>query len=488
MNSTKKYYFGIDFGTTNSALVGYASDKTKTKYGEKGLPIPSTVAIDKTTGNIYIGREARDKRIQLREHCRYFHSIKTILDSEEIYKIAGKNWTPTDIASEIFKYLKANVKKSNELEMTDALVSIPVGFNSIKRERLRQAAAKAGIEIISFVSEPTAAFFANYEQLKSSAQVAIFDWGGGTLDVSIIRHSDGKIFEIATAGMNIAGDYIDEKIAERIHEKINRKKKLNIAFEDMPAVDRDNILSRAESAKIILSDDDEATITLNHYGNYGACREILEYDWFKDIIAPEVKRAIECLDDAIKKSGVGIANIDKIVMVGGSSNLRPLIEKMQEKYGDKLFFPEETMWNVGEGAALLAMSPGVYRSNQSLGILLSTGDYYELLARGDAIKNWQRKCNFGVVDTTEQARFIFAAKEGIDGNIISTEGFKTLELPNYKFLQEQIEVTASIDSNMIFRVEAKSNMQPKEYRRFWEYDKLKFYYQLPMRWENVQQR
>lgn len=119
---------------------------------------------------------------------------------------------------------------------------------------------------------------------------------------------------------------------------------------------------------------------------------------------------------------------------------------------------------------------------------MSTGDYYELLARGDEIKNWQCKCNFGVVDTTEQARFIFAAKEGIDGNIISTEGFKTLELPNYKFLQEQIEVTAAIDSNMIFRVEAKSNMQPKEYRRFWEYDKLKFYYQLPMRWENVQQR
>ena len=361
MNSTKKYYFGIDFGTTNSALVGYASDKTKTKYGEKGLPIPSTVAIDKTTGNIYIGREARNQRLQLREHCRYFHSIKTVLDSDETYKIAGKNWTPIDIASEIFKYLKANVKERKNINLTQVFVSIPIGFNSTKRERLRQAAAKAGIEIISFVSEPTAAFFTNYEQLKSSAQVAIFDWGGGTLDVSIIRHADGKIFEIATAGMNIAGDYIDEKIAERIHEKINRKKKLNIAFEDMPAVDRDNILSRAESAKIILSDDDEATITLNRYGNYGACREILEYDWFKDIIAPEVKRAIECLDDAIKKSGVGIANIDKIVMVGGSSNLRSLIEKLEEKYGDKLFFPEETMWNVGEGAALLAMSPGVYR-------------------------------------------------------------------------------------------------------------------------------
>lgn len=305
--------------------------------------------------------------------------------------------------------------------------------------------------------------------------------GGGTLDVSIIRHSDGKIFEIATEGMDVAGDYIDQKIAERIHNQISRKKNLNIALNDMPSIDKDNMLLRAEKAKIYLSDQDEATISINQYGEYGPCRAILDYDWFKDIIEPEVTKAIELLDNVIKKSGVGIANIDRIVMVGGSSNLRPLIEKMQEKYGDKLFFPEETMWNVGKGAAMLAMSPGEYRSNQSIGIILSNNEYYELLANGDSIRNWKHQCNFGVVDTTEQARFVFATKEGVGGTTISTEGFKTLELPNYKFLQEQINLNAMIDSNLIFRVEARSNMQPKEYRRIWEYDKLKFYYQLPVR-------
>lgn len=486
MNSKIRYYFGIDFGTTNSALCGYTiKDQIKTfsKYGdEEGRPIPSSVAID-DGGNVYTGREAWEKRAQLREHCQYFHSIKTVLDSNETYKIAGKVWTPTDIASEIFKHIKSKVKEKNNIEMTEAFVAIPIGFKANKRQKLRQAADIAGINVMAFVSEPTAAFFANYEELKSSSQVAIFDWGGGTLDVSVIRHANGRIYELATAGMNIAGDYIDQKIAERIHEKINRKKKLNIAFNDMPLTAQDIIRVRAERAKINLSDEDEneSTISINQYGEYGVCREILDYDWFKDIIEPEVTKAIECLDNAIKKSEVGIANIDRIVMVGGSSNLRPLIEKMQEKYGDKLFFPKETMWNVGEGAAMLAMSPGEYRSNQSIGIILSNNEYYELLANGDSIKDWKRQCNFGVVDTTEQARFVFATKEGVGGTTISTEGFKTLELPNYKFLQEQINVNAMIDSNGIFRVEAKSNMQPKEYRRIWEYDKLKFYYQLPAR-------
>lgn len=484
MKSKIKYYFGIDFGTTNSALVGYTVTDQITKVSKYGdqeeRPIPSAVAID-DNGKVYTGREAWNKKTQLRETCHYFHSIKTILDSDESYDIAGKSWSPVDIASEVFKHLKSNVKFRINIDMKDALVSIPVGFSKNKRIKLRQAAQKAGIFITAFVSEPTAAFFANYNELKSSSQVAIFDWGGGTLDVSVIKHSKGKIFELAADGMNIAGDYIDQKIAERIHSKIDSKKKLHIAFEDMPPNAQDMMRVRAERAKIALSEEDDANITINQYGNYGACRENIDYFWFKDIIEPEVTKAINCFEGVIKQSGVGIANIDRIVMVGGSSNLRPLIDKMEEKYGDKLFFPEETMWNVGEGTAMLAMTPGNYRSSQSIGILLSNDKYYELLERGTVINSYNHKCNFGIVDTTEQARFVFACKQGIDNNEISTEEFKTLELPNYKFLQEQIIVNATIDEDMIFRVTAKSNMQPNDYSRIWEYEKLKCYYQLPVR-------
>lgn len=482
MATELKYFFGIDFGTTNSATVGYVVMDQKpesVQYGDdEGRPIPSVVAIDKTTGGIFTGRDAWDKKIELSESCEYISSVKTILDSEQIRTIAGKEWTAVDVASEVFKQLKANVKERTGIDMESATVAIPVGFSSGKRAKLREAAQKAGIHIRSFISEPTAAFFANYDELKSSSVVAIFDWGGGTLDVSIVQHINGKVSELATTGKGIAGDYIDDKIAKRIHAKIARNKGIEMAFADMPSSAQDMMRVRAERAKRMLGDDDTATISINNYGVYGACRETLEYDWFADIVDPEVTMAMECLDEAIRQSGVGLANIDRIVLVGGSSNLRPLLERMDKKYGDKLFFPEETMWNVGQGAAMLAMTPGGYYSNQSIGIVLSDNAYYEILKPDTPIGGWTHTCHFGIVDSSKEARFIFGGSPDIDS---SPEKYKTLSVPAYRFLQEQIVLKTSIDQNMVFTAIAGSNMQTEEFRRLWEYTQLKCYYKLPER-------
>lgn len=475
-----KYYFGIDFGTTNSATVGYVVMDEKpemVKYGdEEGRPIPSVVAIDRTTGNVFTGRDAWDKKMELSESCEYIPSVKTILDTEQVKTIAGREWTAVDVASEVFKQLKANVKNRTGIDMEEATVAIPVGFSASKRAKLREAAEKAGIRVRSFISEPTAAFFANYNELKSSSIVAVFDWGGGTLDVSVLQHINGKVYELATVGKDVAGDYIDSKIAKRIHAKIARKKGIEIAFEDMPSSAQDMMRVRAERAKRMLGDDDTATISINNYGAFGACRETLEYDWFADIVDPEVTMAMGCLEEAIHQSGVGLANIDRIVMVGGSSNLRPLLEKMDEKYGDKLFFPEETMWNVAQGAAMLAMTPGDFYSSQSIGIVLSDDAYYEILKPDTPVQGWEHTCHFGIVDSSKEARFVFGGSPDIE---TSPERFKTLSVPAYRFLQEQIVLKATIDPNMVFTVIAGSNMQPSEFRRLWEYTQLKCYYKLP---------
>lgn len=233
---------------------------------------------------------------------------------------------------------------------------------------------------------------------------------------------------------------------------------------------------RAERAKRMLGDDDTATISINNYGVYGACRETLEYDWFADIVDPEVTMAMDCLEEAIRQSGVGLANIDRIVMVGGSSNLRPLLEKMNDKYGDKLFFPEETMWNVGQGAAMLAMTPGGYYANQSIGIVLSDNAYYEILKPDTPIRGWEHTCHFGIVDSSKEARFVFGGSPDIEA---APERYKTLTIPAYRFLQEQIILNASVDQNMVFIAIAGSNMRPAEFRRLWEYTQLKCYYKLP---------
>lgn len=481
MEKKLKSYFGIDFGTTSSATVGYMVMDNHTPeeflYGDdEGRPIPSVVAIDEKTGEVFTGREAWDKKMQLSESCKYISSVKTILAEDRSYNIAGKEWNPVDIAAELFKALKTQVKERTGVDLKSSTVAIPVGFSAEKRKKLRMAAHKAGINIENFISEPTAAFFANYEELRSSSIVVVFDWGGGTLDVSVLRNENGRISELSTVGNDVAGDCIDEKIARRMHAKIARKKGKEITFDDMPASAKDLMLVKAERAKRALGDDDTATISINNYGPYGACREIIDYDWFADIVAPEVKMAMDCLKKAIDQSGVGLGNIDRIVMVGGSSNLGPLLDKMEDVYEDKLYFPEETMWNVGQGAARLDMTPGNYCSNQSVGIVLSDNKYFELLSPNTELDHWSNECHFGIVDTDKEARFIFGGSPDIDE---SPEKFKVLPVPAYRFLQEKIGVKAFVDNDMVFRVEARSSMRPKEYKRVWEYSQLKCYYKLP---------
>lgn len=478
MVDSLKHYFGIDFGTTNSAMVSYAvidRKPVKFQYGDsEGRPVPSVIAINKDSGEIITGREAWEKKTELTKSCEYISSIKTIIDDVNwVRTIAGKTWTPVDVACEIFKALK---EKTDDIILESATVAIPIGFSASKREKLRTAAKMAGIEIKSFISEPTAAFFANYNELKGASTVAIFDWGGGTLDISVLRNANGRISELATTGMNVAGDYLDKKIAQRLHAKIARKKGVEVAFQDMPHSAQDLLLVRSERAKRALGDDDTTTISIYDYGVYGSCLEMLDYDWFSEIVNPEIDQAIACLDKAITESGEGYANIDRIVMVGGSSNLRPLLEKMNTRFGDKLYFPEETMWNVGQGAAQLSVTPGAYYSNQSVGIVLSDGGYFELLGPDTVLKGWHTDVDFGIVDTSQEARFIFGGSPDIDS---SAERFKSLSLPAYRFLQEKINLRAIVDQDMVFRVMAKSNMQPTDYSRFWDYTQLKCYYQLP---------
>jgi molecular chaperone DnaK len=479
-SSEIKYYFGIDFGTTNVAavcLVSLGDELDEIKYQDsEGRPFPAVVAIDKNTSVVYSGREARDNYFELSKSCEYISSVKTILDDPDWEKeIQGKFWYPVDIAAEIFKSIK-NLAREKEVELNRAVVSIPIGFNAKKRQVLREAAKLAGIHIDNLISEPTAAYFANNAELKGSSNIVIFDWGGGTLDVSVLQNENGKISELSSSGISKAGDFIDERIAREIHKKIIRKKDIKTSFEEMPPESTGILRIRSERAKRSLSEDDIATISINNYGIYGACRETLDYDFFSVIIDPIIEEAINCLDKTIIESGIPIGNIDRIVMVGGSSNLRPLQERLDSKYGDKLYFPEETMWNVAQGAAWLAKYSGDYYTNQTIGLLLSDGSIFPLLQPDIKLKDTEQACHLGLVDTNQAVRLIFSGTPDIDN---SSDKYKIIPLPAYKFLEEQIVLTSKVDENLVFVVKAKSNNQTEDFSRYWEYTRLKCYFMLP---------
>ena len=149
-------WFGIDFGTTNSAASVFygpdAASANQSDFGDDmGRPFPSLVGINKQTGKVITGREARDSRNALAEQYQFFSSIKTVLDKDVTYTVAGKKWKPVDIAAEIFKGLRDRIRKRSEglQDCREAVVAVPVAFAPGKKEALRRAAKKAGFWIIS---------------------------------------------------------------------------------------------------------------------------------------------------------------------------------------------------------------------------------------------------------------------------------------------------------------------------------------------------
>lgn len=176
--------FGIDFGTTNSAMVGISHGHAANYGDDVGQPYPSIVAIDKMTGDVISrGRDAWNRREELRPSCHIITSVKTLLDSNETWKCDTRTWTPEEVTTEILKGLKKTVERRTHgsSEIKDAVISIPIGFSPAKRHVLRSAAEKAGIQVKSFISEPTAAVYHKYRELKRWSKIAVFDWGGGTL-------------------------------------------------------------------------------------------------------------------------------------------------------------------------------------------------------------------------------------------------------------------------------------------------------------------
>jgi len=473
-------WYGIDFGTTNSAAVSYtglSAEKAVSKnYGDGvGRPIPSIVAINRESGEVIVGREVKDKRNEFNKIYEVFTSIKSIIDSDERWNIAGKIWTPVDVASELFKELKSKVEKDGNKIFDEAVVAVPIGFSSEKKECLRKAAKIAEIDIKMFISEPTAAFCSRYEEMKGYKYVAVFDWGGGTLDVAILHIENGRIFEMSTEGMQVAGNDIDIKLAEKMHANFMRGKEHQISFEELDIQTKDTLILKCEDVKCEFSAEDSVRISINKYDIFGPVQDVIQYNYFSLLVEKEVDQALECLERAILKAGLNKSNIDCILCVGGSSKLRPLQEKMSELYGeDIVVFPRKAMWDIADGAANISSKPGCYALSKSIGMLLSDGSYFPLLEKGQNIPCDEFNITLGKVDTDNEARFVFT-----DANRDDERTFvQYVSLPTRQFYDEKLRISCYIDPNFIFKVKLSSNRMLEQAAEVWEYEKVKIYYNI----------
>lgn len=473
--------FGIDFGTTNSACVGIEDGRRVNRFTDGyGNPFPSLVIIDRTTGQVYSGRDAWRRREELRESCEVISSVKTLLDSGTVWKIAGRTWTPEMVAAQVFRALKDRVEtRIGEDVLKEAVVAVPVGFTAGKRAALREAARLAGIEIKSFVSEPTAALFCHYGEVGQYTRIGVFDWGGGTLDVSVIENRNGRVKELATAGLNVAGDHIDRLMAESIHCRVIKKTNRRVSFDEMPPEARDKMLAACEQAKKDLTWDDQAEIQLVNYGDVEYVRESIDFESFSKLIAPVIEQAIHCFENCVRQARMSMSQLDCVLMVGGSVNLRSLSERVAQAWnGIEIYYPPDSDWSVAHGSASLSVSPGEHLLAQTVGLVLSDGSFYPLLREGEpAVAREYTVATFALVEDDPAASLVFS--DG-GGQIL---GY--LNVPAFGFFREKIEVRAQVDRDFILRVEARSLNRSTRTTREWHYDALRVDYRLPVTWLEV---
>ena len=475
-----KDFFGIDFGTTNSAVVGRLRQNTK-QYGDKtGQPFPSLVAISRATGKVQaIGREAWDHRLELAESCEILSSAKMYLGTDKVWRIGPEAWTPERVVTEVLKGLRSRVSEIGSGASLDAaVIAIPVGFAPEKRRALRKAARAADIDIKGFVSEPTAAVFRNFEDVHQWPTVVVFDW--------VVSIRGDVIEEIATVSNPIGGNTLDRILAEWAHIKILRKGgHSGPPFDGMDARYRDQLLSLCEIAKRTLVKDDLAEIGIARYGEFGTINLVLTAEEFSELLRPKINEAIATLEEGVQnRAHLSFDQLGCIVMVGGSSNLRGLRASMDEKgWTCDIRFPSDSEWHVADGAAILSSGFGDYISAQSIGIRLSDNTVYPMINKGQKASLHSDVTTFGLVEDTDNARFVFVeCKDGTDGKLMSMDkilGY--LSAPAYGFSNEPIRLTSRIDEDLLLHVTVHSQCRAKNDERTWTYGNIRFSYQLPQK-------
>ncbi len=482
-------YIGIDFGTTRSTIVIYkdSQDTRGTRDGitQLGNPILSIAAVNKTNGKCYYGIDAKSK---ISGEYDYIPSLKDLLSDKYKYdrNYGGVAVTRDSILKGYFEHIKTIVERPGELEI---VMAVPNDFPMVRRCILRSAAEAAGFKIKTFITEPIAAFFASYSHLtgynesailRNYENVAIFDWGGGTLDVTVMQRSGRIVKELAKKRMDCAGNAIDERVARCVHQWISEKIGKNKSFEDMTLKTQNRMKIFVEGAKIKLNGQQNVeSVMVSHgdYDDYGEVEQEITKESFNKCIEYIIDAAIETLRKTIDESKLGVGGIDKILLVGGSSKLLLLQKKMKAEFGDKLLISSgDSDWGVAIGAALLSSAPGDFIVNQDVSLRLNDDSVYPLIRKEDRISKYQKNPQpfyFGKVDDSAKAVFTFTGSEDIDKSPEKYLGIQTANI-----WDELIQLEVSIDENMIVNVVASCQGLPGGARR-WSYANLSCCYELP---------
>ena len=345
---------GIDLGTTNSCVaVMEGGEAVVITNAEGNRTTPSVLAISKD-GERMVGQVA--KRQAITNPDRTVISIKREMGTDYKVNIDGKRYTPQEISAMILQKLKADAEAYLGERVTEAVITVPAYFTDAQRQATKDAGKIAGLDVKRIINEPTAAALAYGIDKETDQKVMVFDLGGGTFDVSIIEMGDGVQEVLATAGNNrLGGDDFAQKIIDWLADGFKQENGIDLRGDKM-AMQR--LKEAAEKAKIELSGVTSSTISLPFITADATGPKHLETTLtrakFNEMTASLVEATMGPVRQAISDSGLKTSEIDKVLMVGGSSRIPAVQEAVQKYLGKEPFKginPDEC---VAMGAALQA--------------------------------------------------------------------------------------------------------------------------------------
>jgi len=323
---------GIDLGTTNSEVAFIIDHNAEVLTDQDDGIMPSCVSIDEN-GGVRIGAEARNQAIINPENTVL--SIKRRMGEDTPIPLGQATYLPQEISAIILKALKTRAEKILEKAVHKAVITVPAYFTDDQRQATREAGQIAGLEVTRIINEPTAAALAYENASKKTEGILVYDLGGGTFDVSIVKIENGVVEVLASTGDNhLGGDDFDQRVAERLADHIQET--YNLTVRDDPLV-MHRLKRAAENAKIALSAAPYAMIEEDHITTAGDIPVHLSYELsrqeFEAMVEADLSRTMDAVSRALDDAGILPASLDQIILVGGSTRIPAITRLLEEKTG-----------------------------------------------------------------------------------------------------------------------------------------------------------
>ncbi len=325
---------GIDLGTTNSCVAVYEGNEPIVIPNPEGArTTPSVVAFSKS-GERMVGQVA--KRQAITNPDKTVISIKRDMGTNKKVDIDGKGYNPQEISAMILQKLKADAEAYLGTQVNQAVITVPAYFTDAQRQATKDAGKIAGLEVLRIINEPTAAAIAYGLNEEKDQKIMVFDLGGGTFDVSLLEISDGVFEVLATAGNNkLGGDDFDQRIIDWMAEQFKRENGIDLRGDKMVM---QRLKDAAEKAKIELSGMSASNINLPFITATAAgplhFEATLTRAEFDRITSDLVEATMGPTKQVIRDSGLNVSEIDKILLVGGSTRI-PAVQEAVKKFTGK---------------------------------------------------------------------------------------------------------------------------------------------------------